>query len=119
MRTWVRSSVVSRGLRGNSTFWLAVGALGLLRRFFEKRGRKVARIRLHERLRPGDELIISYPGRPGRVTRKEVAEVQRRRAAQAEARDRLLSRLQEKVGRGGFGARRAARQLEALIPTRR
>ena len=114
VRTWVKTSIVSKGVRGQSTFWLAIGALGVVRRYFVQHGRRTERIALRERLRPGDELSLRYPGRPGRATRKEIAEVLRRKEAEATAHARLVAELQAKVDTGGFGARRAAKQLVAL-----
>lgn len=115
VRTWVRTAVVSKGLKGQSTFWLVVGALGVLRNYFEKKARKTERIALGERLRPGDELHLRYPGKPGRSTRKEIGEVIRRRTSEATAHATLVSGLQQKIDRGGLGARRAAKKLEALL----
>ena len=118
VRTWVKTSIISKGVRGPSTFWLAIGALGVVRRYFVQHGRRTERIALRERLRPGDELSLRYPGRPGRTTRKEIAEVLRRDAAEAAAHAKMVSELQAKVDKGGFGARRAAKQLVALAPKR-
>jgi hypothetical protein len=116
-RSWVRTSVVTKGLRGQSTFWLVMGAFGVLRRLFAKHGRKTERIALAERLRPGDELLLRYPGKPGRSTRKEIAEVQKRRAAEAAAHAKAVAELQAKAASGSFGARRAAKKLQALVGT--
>jgi hypothetical protein len=118
VRTWVRTSVVTKGVRGQSSFWLAIGALGMLRKYFDQKGRKTERIALGERLRPGDELTLRYPGKPVRPVRKEIAEVLKRRAAEAAAHAKAVAELQAKVDKGGFGARRAAKELDALTSTR-
>lgn len=118
VRTWVKTSIISKGVRGQSTFWLAIGALGVVRRYFVQHGRRTERIALRERLRPGDELSLRYTGKPGRTTRKEIAEVLRRKTAVAAAHAKVDAKLQAKIDKGGFGARRAAKQLVALGPKR-
>ena len=115
VRVWLRTSVVRKGLRGGSTFWLAMGAFGALRRQFEKHGQRTERVALGEQLRPGDELIVRYPGKPGRSTRGEIAEVRKRRNAEAAAHAKAVGELQARIDRGGFRARRAAKKLEALV----
>lgn len=114
VRTWARGSVRDKGLRGNSPFWLAMGAFGLLKRLYDRHGRKTETIRLAEQLRPGDELIIRYPGEPGRKTRKEIAAAHDLRDRKAAAKAAKSATLEAKVERGGFGARKARRQLAAL-----
>ena len=119
LRTWVRTSVITKGVKGRSNFWLGVGALGLLMRLFDTNGRRTERVALNERLLPGDELLLRYPGKPGRSTRRKIAESRRREAAELEARSRALSQLRAKADRGGFGGRRASKKLNALTSTRK
>ena len=115
-RTWVRGAVRNRGLRGNSPFWLAIGAFGLLRRLYDGHARKTETIRLGEQLHPGDELIVRYPGTPGRKTRKEIAAAQALRDRKAEALARKKAALEAKVERGGLRSRKARRELATLWP---
>ena len=101
-------------MRGNSPFWLSVGAFGLLKRFYNSHARKTETVRLGERLRPGDELIIRYPGDPGRKTRKEISAAQALRERKAAAKAAETAKLETKVERGGFGSRKARKQLAVL-----
>lgn len=114
LRLWVRDSVVNKGLRGNSKLWLTVGAFSLLRRGFDRKGRKVEQVALTERIRPGDELVLRYPGKPGRKTRKEIAVVSAKRAAAEFARQREIARLESLVQAGGRKGRKAASALAEL-----
>lgn len=114
VRTWVRGSVRDRGMRGNSPFWLTVGAFSLLKRLYDGHARKTETIRLGEQLRPGDELIIRYPGTPGRKTRKEISAAQVLRDRKAAAKAQQAAKLEAKVERGGIGSRKARKRLAAL-----
>ncbi len=115
LRRWIRGSILTKGLKGNSTFWMAMGALNLLHRYFAKNGRRSERIAMGERLRPGDELLVRYPGQPNRATRREIAEVTRRRNAELQARRAAIATLERSVDRGGFRGRKAAKQLRKLV----
>ena len=114
VRTWMRGAVREKGMRGNSPFWLAVGAFGLLKRLYDRHGRKTETIRLAEQLRPGDELTIRYPGEPARKTRKEIAAAHALRDRKVVEKAAKAATLEAKVERGGFRARKARRQLATL-----
>jgi hypothetical protein len=118
LRSFVKKSILERGLKKSSTTWLMVGAFGILKRLYQSGGKKSEQIALGERIRPGDELIVRYPGTPGRQTRKEVAEVAKRRTAEQVARDAAVAALERKAQRGGFVGRRAAKELARVIGNR-
>ena len=116
-RIFVARGVSKKGLRGGSSFWLVVGAFQLIARWYGKHGKRVETTTLTERLRPGDELTLRYPGKPGRKTRREVAADQQRRHALEDAHRREVARLQMIHERGGRRGRKAAKALEALRET--
>lgn len=60
-RNWVRQSVMRKGVRGDSTFWLVVGALGLLRSLQTRHARPHESVVLRERIRPGETLELHLP----------------------------------------------------------
>ncbi len=75
-------------------------------------------IRLGEKIRPGDDLVIRYPGQAGRKVRKEQKLVTARRsAAQADHERRRLA-LAAKAEGSGRRARKAKRALESLVEPR-
>lgn len=110
----VRKRVLDRGVRNGSSLWLVIGAFGLLRRLYRRLGSKHETIRLGERLRPGDELVVRYPGKPGRKVSKETKLVKARRDAAAVAFDNERAALAERAAGGGRAARKASRALETL-----
>jgi hypothetical protein len=114
LRLWARNNVIQKGVRGSSTTWLVIGALGLARRFFADRTKKVETVALGERLRPGDELLLRYPGKPGRKTRKEISIVQKTRTKERIAYQENVARLTQKIAKGGWGARSARKELASL-----
>lgn len=114
LRAWTRKSVMQKGLRGNSPMWLAVGAFGLLRRLYDRRGRRAEQIMLGERIRPGDELVVRYPGKPARKTRREIATTHANRAREAEDHRRLVGSLTATAAGAGRKARKAQRALTRL-----
>lgn len=110
----VRRRVLDRGLRGGSSFWLVVGAFGVLRRLYTTLSPRSERVQLAERLRPGDELTIRYPGKPGRKVRQEQRLVHARRAAAKKAHEIERARLMEQAAGTGRKARQASRLLDDL-----
>lgn len=50
-----------KGVRGDSTFWLIVGALGVLRHLQQRHGRPHETVVLRERIRPGDTVQLHLP----------------------------------------------------------
>lgn len=110
----LKRTVMRRGIQGGSTFWLLVGAVGLLRKGYDRMARKRETIALAERIRPGDKLIVTYPGPPSRQTRKETKVIAKRAAAVQVEHDRTVVKLTRKADRGGFGARKARKSLAAL-----
>lgn len=114
LRGLLRRSVMKKGLQGGSTFWLIVGALGLLRRGYDRLAPKSETIAFGERIRPGDELVLRYPGKPSRQTRKELKFIARRDAAVAAELAHTKGRLSRKIAKGGFGASRASKALREL-----
>ena len=114
VRNFIKSSVINKGLRGNSSTWLIIGAFSLLKRLYNQSGGRAETVALKEKIRPGDELIVKYPGAPGRGVRKEVNELTKRRTAAAAERAAEIARLQTRADKGGFGAKKAARQLATM-----
>ena len=114
LRAWTRKSVMQKGLRGNSPMWLAVGAFGLLRRLYDRRGRRSEQIVLGERIRPGDELVVRYPGKPGRTTRREIEATLAKRTHEAEVHRRRVDALATAAAGTGRKARKAQRALSEL-----
>lgn len=114
LRGVVRRSVMKKGLQGGSTFWLIVGAIGLLRRGYSRFAPKTETVALGERIRPGDELVLRYPGTPSRQTRKEVKVIARREAVVAAELADSKARLSRKIEKGGFRASRASKALREL-----
>jgi hypothetical protein len=114
VRNFIKTSVVNKGLRGNSSTWLIIGAFSILKRLYNQGGGRTETVALTERIRPGDELIVKYPGTPGRGVRKEINELTKRRTAAAAERAAVISRLQTKADKGGFGSKKAARQLATM-----
>lgn len=110
----LRRRVVEKGVRNGSTLWLVVGAFGVLRRLHKKMGPRNERVRLTERLRPGDELILRYPGVPGRKVQKEQRLVQSRRSAAKSAHQQERARLIDRSDGRGRKARQARRLLATL-----
>lgn len=114
LRALLRKRVLDRGVRNGSSLWLVVGAFGVLRRLYRMFAPKNETIRLGERLRPGDDLVVRYPGKPDRKVRKETKLVAARRTAAAEALDRERARLAERAAGKGRRARKAQRALSTL-----
>jgi hypothetical protein len=114
VRNFIKTSVVNKGLRGNSSAWLVIGAFSILKRLYNQGGGRSETVALTEKIRPGDELIVKYPGAPGRGVRKEINELTKRRTAAAAERAATIGRLQTKADKGGFGSRKAARQLATM-----
>ena len=114
LRALLRKRVLDRGVRNGSSLWLVVGAFGVLRRLYRMFAPKNETIRLGERLRPGDDLVVRYPGKPDRKVRKETKLVAARRTAAAEALDRERARLAERAVGKGRRARKAQRALSTL-----
>ena len=114
----LRRRVLNKGLRNGSSLWLVVGAFGVLRRLYRLFAPKTERIALGERLRPGDELTIRYPGTPGRKVKKERQLVAARRVAAKEAYDADRARLESKAAGRGWSARKAKRLLSSLSEPR-
>ena len=71
-------------------------------------------IRIGERLRPGDELVLRYPGTPDRHVRKESTLVKARREAAALAFEKQRAALAEEAAGTGRRARKATRALAML-----
>ena len=98
--------------------WLVVGAFGVLKRLYRMFAPKTERIQLGERLRPGDELTLRYPGKPGRKVQKEQRLVQTRRTAAKAAHDAERAKLSERSAGRGRAARKAKRLLDSLTAPR-
>lgn len=114
LRAFVRKRVLGRGVRDGSSLWLVVGAFSLLRRLYRMMAPKNETIRLGERLRPGDDLVVRYPGKAGREVRKETKLVDARRTAAAAAHERERARLVERAAGKGRRARKATQALATL-----
>ena len=110
----LRRRVVEKGVRNGSSLWLVIGAVGVLRRLYKRMGPRTEQVRLAERLRPGDELTLRYPGVPGRKVQKEQRLVQSRRSAAQSEHEQERARLSERSAGKGRRARRARRLLAAL-----
>jgi hypothetical protein len=114
LRALVRKRVLDKGLRDGSSLWLVVGAFGLLRRLYRRSAAKHETVRLREQLRPGDDLVIHYPGKPDRRVRKEIKLVKARRQAAAAAYETERAALAERAAGDGRRARKASRALATL-----
>lgn len=110
----VRKRVLDKGLRDGSSVWLVVGAFSLLGRLYLRSASKQETVRLGERLRPGDDLVIRYPGKPDRRVRKETKLVKARRKAAAVAFEQERAALAERAAGRGRRARKATRALASL-----
>lgn len=114
LRALVGRRVIDRGLRDGSPLWLLVGAFSLLGRLYRRSASKHETIRLGERLRPGDDLVIRYPGTPDRRVRKESKLVKARREAAAIAFEKERKALADRAAGRGRSARKASRALASL-----
>ncbi len=114
LRALLRKRVLERGLRDGSSLWLLVGAFSLLRRFYRRSAAKNETIRLRAPLRPGDDLVVRYPGTPGRKVRKESKLVNARREAAAVAFEKERVELAQRAAGSGRRARKATRALATL-----
>ena len=115
---FIRRRVRDKGVRNGSSLWLVIGAFSVLRRLYRAFAPKNETIRLGEKLRPGDDLVIRYPGPPGRKVQKEQKLVKARRLAAQVAHDRQIAVLAEKAQGTGRGARKAKRTLESVTEPR-
>lgn len=115
LRLLVSCGVAKRGLRGGSTLWLAIGALQFIGRLYNRKGKKSESVTLAERIRPGDELIVRYPGKPGRKTKREIGVVQKRATEAQRQFERQRKDLEARRDAGGRRGRKAAKALSALV----
>jgi hypothetical protein len=72
-------------------------------------------VTLAERIRPGDELIVRYPGKPGRKTKREISATKKTRTAAQVARQREIDRLEKRRAAGGRKGRKATRALAEIV----
>ncbi len=93
---WLRKKAMDKGVRGGSSVWLTVAALGLIRRLYRDHAKKTEVIGLGQPLRPGDRLLVTYPGKPGRRTRKEQRLDDKRRTAEDLEAARMRARADAK-----------------------
>lgn len=114
LRALVRKRVLDKGLRDGSSLWLLVGAFSLLGRLYRRFGAKEEGVRLRAPIRPGDDLVLRYPGRPGRKVRKESTLVTARREAAAVAFEKERAALAARAAGRGRRARKASRALATL-----
>jgi hypothetical protein len=114
----IRRGVRDKGLRNGSSLWLVIGAFSVLRRMYRFFAPKNETIRLGEKLRPGDDLVIRYPGEPGRKVRKEQKLVTARRLCAQVAHERERAALAVKAEGTGRRARKAKRALASLVEPR-
>ncbi len=114
LRALVRKRVLDRGLRDGSSLWLVVGAFSLLGRLYRRSAAKNETLRLRAPLRPGDDLVVRYPGKPDRKVRKESKLVKARREAAAVAFEKERAALAERAAGSGRRARKASRALATL-----
>jgi hypothetical protein len=115
IRLFFKRKIVDKGLRDGSSPWLIIGAFSLLRRMYRSLGPRSERIRLKEQLRPGDELLLRYPGKPHRKVRKETRIVAAKRveaAAAQETRRRQLAAIADGKGRRSRQAKQALERLD-------
>ena len=115
---FIRRRVRDKGVRNGSSLWLIVGAFSVLRRLYRALAPKNETIRLGEKLRPGDDLVIRYPGPPGRKVQKEQKLVKARRHAAQAAHERWRVALTEEAQGTGRRARKAKRALASLAEPR-
>jgi hypothetical protein len=118
LAAFLRRRVRDKGLRNGSSVWLIVGAFGVLRRMYRFFAPKNETIRLGERLRPGDDLVVRYPGQPNRKVRKEQKLVAARRVAAQTAHEQQKAALAAKAEGTGRRARKAERALASLAEPR-
>lgn len=114
LRALVGKRVLDKGLRDGSSLWLVIGAFSLLGRLYRRFAAKDETVRLRAPLRPGDDLVVRYSGRPGRTVRKETKLVKARREAAAVAFEKERAALAEKAAGRGRRARKASRSLATL-----
>jgi hypothetical protein len=114
LRLFVSRGVAKKGLRGGSSVWLAVGALQFLMRLYNRKGKRSEVVTLAERIRPGDELIVRYPGKPGRKTKREINTVQKKATTSQLEFQRRVNDLEAKRDSGGRRGRKAGEALRAL-----
>ena len=114
LRLLVARGVTQKGLRGGSSLWLAIGALQFISRLYNRKGKRSESITLAERIRPGDELIVRYPGQPGRKTKREIKTMQNRATAAQQQFQKQLVDLEAKRDAGGRRGRKAAEALLSL-----
>ena len=114
LKLFISRGVAKKGFRGGSSLWLAIGALQFLGKLYSRKGKKSESVTLAERIRPGDELIVRYPGTPGRRTRREIAGTQKRVNAERTRFESQLAALESQRNAGGRRGRIAIRALAAL-----
>jgi hypothetical protein len=115
LRLLVSRGVAQKGLRGGSTLWLAIGALQFVGRLYNRKGKRSESITLAERIRPGDELIVRYPGKPGRKTKREIGAIQKRTTAAKREFERQRTKLESQANAGGRRGRKAAKALSVFV----
>lgn len=115
-RTWIRTSVLRKGLSGDSKFWAFVGVLGIARQLMQRYGGREDTTLLSSPIRQGEVIELRYEGKPERSVRKErrkTAELARAYAAAAPGRQ------QRKMGRRFAGTvvpEVARRQFGSAVP---
>jgi cystathionine beta-lyase family protein involved in aluminum resistance len=115
LRLLVSRGVAKKGLRGGSSLWLAIGALQFLMRLYNRKGKRSEAVTLAERIRPGDELIVRYPGKPSRKTKREISTVQKNANTALRDFQRRVNVLEAKRDSGGRSGRKATEALRALV----
>ena len=103
IRRILGKNVRKRAKRG-SPLWAAIGAISILGRLYRRFGRKREVIAYGEKLRPGEQLVLSHTGDAPRSLRKD-----RHRSAVLAA----VSSARDLLSAQATGARRAAEQAEA------
>ena len=73
LRSWVRVSILRKGLSGQSKFWLYVGVIGLVRRGYRRFAQKDETVVLGERILPGQRLEIFNTELPSRRAQRRNA----------------------------------------------
>ena len=74
LRSWIRVSILQKGLSGNSKFWFYVGVGGIVRRLYRRFAQKEEHVVFGEKLLPGQRYQLYYKGPPSRKVRKQNAE---------------------------------------------
>ena len=70
VRSWVRISILRKGMSGQSRFWFYIGALGLARRLYLRFAQKDEQVVFGEQIKEGDRWQLHFTDSDQRAPRR-------------------------------------------------